>query len=251
MSLAKTIKFGEQILLWGDMGSPEIFTPFCGFTSLELTVNIETNSTNVPDCDNPDLPAWLSSDEVSKQMQLGGDGVIDTVVLDRLNDWVLEGGERNFRWLTSSATNPEANGYWEAPGIMSAYSQTGERGQRWNQSITILLNGQPVRVDIPPAPASTTRISLPASPAPKVGVSKSGVAGTWAGSPTPALTYEWEVSDNGTSGWVNATGTGAATIAYTPVVGDVGKFLRVIETATNVSGTTSLASNTSAAVEAA
>lgn len=147
MALAKTIKFGEQLLLWGDGATPEVFTPLCGFTSLELTVNIETNSTNVPDCDDPDLPAWLVSSEVSKQMQLGGSGVIDVDALEEFNAWIIDGGEKNFRWLTSSTANPGANGYWAAPGILSAYGQTGERGQLWNQSATILLNGRPLRVD--------------------------------------------------------------------------------------------------------
>jgi len=146
MALAKVLKFGEQLLLWGDGANPEVFTPLCGFTSLELTVNIETNSTNVPDCDDPELPSWLVSSEVSKQMQLGGSGVIDTDALELFNAWLLDGGEKNFRWQTVGVANPGANGYWMAPGILSQYGQTGERGQLWNQSTTILLNGRPTRV---------------------------------------------------------------------------------------------------------
>lgn len=231
--LAKTIKFGEQMLLWGDGGSPETFTPLCGFTSLELTVNIETNSTNVPDCDDPDLPAWLVSSEVSKQMQLGGSGVIDADVLDEFNDWILTGGEKNFRWLTNSAKSPSANGYWEAPGILSAYSQTGERGQEWNQSTTILLNGQPNRVDLSVVPTPTVSPAITGTP--EVGETLTVSNGTWTGSPT-SYAYVW------TRNGIVIAGANAATYVLAPA--DEGATIRARVTAVNAAGSFTASSNT-------
>lgn len=233
MAIAKTIKFGEQILLWGDGADPEEFTPLCGFTSLELTVNIETNSTNVPDCENPDLPAWLVSSEVSKQMQLGGSGVIDTIALDRFNDWILEGGEKNFRWLTNSSTNPEANGYWEAPGILSAYGQQGERGQLWNQSSTILLNGAPNRVSLNVVPQPTVAPVL--SGTAEVGETLSLSQGTWSGTPT---SYSRVYTRNGSV----IPGATAATYVLQPA--DEGATIRGRVTAANASGSFTSSSNT-------
>lgn len=142
MALAQVIRFGQAYPLWEVEPGSGIFEPFCGMTSLNLTVNIETNSTNVPDCDDPDLPAWLVSDEVSKQMQIGGNGVADQNVLAELTDWLLNGGERTFRWFRSAEAGPAA-GYFEAPGILSNYEESGERGQPWNLAVTILLNGRP------------------------------------------------------------------------------------------------------------
>lgn len=231
MALAKTIKFGEQMLLWGDGASPETFTPLCGFTSLELTVNIETNSTNVPDCDDPDLPAWLKSSEVSKQMQLGGSGVIDANALDAFNDWILQGGEKNFRWLTNSVASPEANGYWAAPGILSAYGQTGERGQEWNQSTTILLNGQPNRVDLNVVP--TPSVAPVLSGTAQVGETLTVTNGTWNN--TPSYTYTW--LRNG----VVIAGATASTYTLTPA--EEGATIRARVTATNTSGSFTASSN--------
>ena len=231
MALAKTIKFGEQMLLWGDGANPETFTPLCGFTSLELTVNIETNSTNVPDCDDPDLPAWLKSSEVSKQMQLGGSGVIDANALNAFNDWILQGGEKNFRWLTNSVESPEANGYWAAPGILSAYGQTGERGQEWNQSTTILLNGQPNRVDLNVVP--TPSVAPVLSGTAQVGETLTVTDGTWNN--TPTYSYTW--LRNG----VVITGATAATYVLAPA--DEGATIRARVTATNASGSFTASSN--------
>lgn len=232
MALAKVLEFGEQLLLWGDAADPEEFTPLCGFTSLELTVNVETNSNNVPDCDDPSLPAWLHSSEVSKQMQIGGNGVIDTDALERFNDWILEGGERNFRWLTNGETNTEANGYWEAPGIMSAYGQSGERGQLWTQSTTILLNGRPNRVLLNVAPQPTVAPAITGTP--EVGELLTVSDGTWTGTPT-SYTYRW--TRNGT------VIAGATADTYTLVPADEGATIRARVTAINASGSFTSSSN--------
>lgn len=140
MALAKTLRFAQQSLLI-DIGGGTYDAP-CGFTTLNLTVNIETNNTNVPDCDDPDLPAWLVSDEVSKQMVLGGQGVMDTDAMQVWRNWLLDGGEKNVRWL-SDGTTGNGGGYFQAPGILSTYEESGERGRRWENTIGITLNGKP------------------------------------------------------------------------------------------------------------
>ncbi len=143
MAQAKTLKFGQKSLLLGDGALPtEAFEAPCGFESLNLVVNIETNTTNIPDCDDPDLPAWLASDEVSKQMVLGGEGVLDTDAYQLWRTWLMDGGEKNVRWLTDG-TGANGGGYWEAPGILTTYEENGERGSRWQLSVGVTLNGKP------------------------------------------------------------------------------------------------------------
>lgn len=225
MALAKTLRFGEQLLLWGDGNNPETFTPLCGFTSLELTVNIETNSTNVPDCDDPDLPAWLRSSEVSKQMQLGGNGVIDVNALNEFKRWIMEGGEKRFRWLTDGDENPESNGYWEAPGILSAYGQTAERGLEWNQSTTILLNGRPTYVDLTAVPRPEGVPLITGTP--EVGEVLTVTPGTW--SPVASsYGYAWYRDGAQIIGQDEAT--------YTLTAADEGKIIRARITGVNPSG---------------
>lgn len=142
MAQAKTLRFAQQSILLSDGATPAVFSAPCGFTSLNLTVNIETNTTNVPDCEDPDLPAWLVSDEVSKQMVLGGTGVLDTDAMQIWRDWLLDGGEKDIRWSTDG-TLANGGGYFAAPGILTTYEETGERGQRWQVNVGITLNGKP------------------------------------------------------------------------------------------------------------
>lgn len=143
MALAKTLKFAQQMLLLGDGTTPtELFEAPCGFEQLNMTVNIETNTTNVPDCEDPDLPSWLSSDEVSKQMVLGGSGVLDTDAMQIWREWLMDGGEKNVRWFTDG-TSANGGGYWQAPAILTTYEESGQRGQRWQLNVGLTLNGKP------------------------------------------------------------------------------------------------------------
>ena len=64
MAAATPINFGDIAVLIGDGATPEVFTAPCGLTELTETTNVETNTTNIPDCDNVDIASWLAIDEV-------------------------------------------------------------------------------------------------------------------------------------------------------------------------------------------
>lgn len=77
----------------------------------------------------------------------------------------------------------------------------------------------------------------------QVGQTLTRTTGTWAGSPTPTYTQIWTANGVTISG---ATGT-----TYVPVIGDIGKVIRVVVTATNPNGSASATSAPTAAVIAA
>lgn len=145
MAQARTIRFGEAYILLQEQDTAAAFVAPCGFETLTMTVNVETNNTNVPDCEDPDLSAWLETDVVSKQMTLEGEGLLDKDAMQMWQDWWLNGGEeprqvRFFRDVSSA----DGGGYFQAPAQITAYSETGSRGARWRVSVTLALNGKPV-----------------------------------------------------------------------------------------------------------
>lgn len=145
MAQAKTIRFGNCMILLGDGAEPEVFTAPCGFSELTMTVNIETNTVNIPDCDDPDLPAWIATDVVSHQMTVQGSGVIDTDAMQMWQDWWFgseAGAEKNVRWFRD-LTGANGGGYFQGPATLTAYEETGSRGQRWQMSAAIAFNGKP------------------------------------------------------------------------------------------------------------
>jgi len=83
----------------------------------------------------------------------------------------------------------------------------------------------------------------------KVGETLTATAASATGEPTPTTSWQWERSDNGTTGWASISG--ATSNTYTAVSADESKYLRVVQTETNTEGSDSANSAATAQVAAA
>lgn len=80
----------------------------------------------------------------------------------------------------------------------------------------------------------------------EVGSEMTSTDGTWAGTPAPTYAYQWEVSDDGSTGWTSISG--ATSSSYTLTSSEGGKYVRLAVTATNTAGTATAYSAASAFV---
>jgi hypothetical protein len=80
----------------------------------------------------------------------------------------------------------------------------------------------------------------------KVGQTLTATAASSSGVPTPTDSFQWQRSDNGTTGWADISG--ATNTTYTAVTADENKYLRVVQTSTNVAGSDSANSASTAQV---
>ena len=83
----------------------------------------------------------------------------------------------------------------------------------------------------------------------KVGQTLTATAASSSGVPTPTDSFQWQRSDNGTTGWADISG--ATNTTYTAVTADENKYLRVVQTSTNVAGSDTANSASTAQVAAA
>jgi hypothetical protein len=83
----------------------------------------------------------------------------------------------------------------------------------------------------------------------KVGQTLTATAASVSGVPTPTDSFQWQRSDNGTTGWADISG--ATNTTYTAVTADENKYLRVVQTSTNLAGSDSANSASTAQVAAA
>jgi len=83
----------------------------------------------------------------------------------------------------------------------------------------------------------------------KVGETLTATAASATGEPTPTTSWQWERSDNGTTGWASISG--ATSNTYTAVSADESKYLRVVQTETNTEGSDSANSAATSQVAAA
>ena len=224
------VKFGDQQLLVENPSGSGVFGAPCGITGLTRQVQANTNDVSLPPCNDPYAVIWLGVDVTSKRMTLTFQGTLADVALGVWDDWSMStGSSRRIRWYRNlSGSN---RGYWEGQGVLTDYQeQSSERG-RYTVSGTIVFDGQPAWVDIPPAPALTTPPVIPLT-APKVSAPFAVTPGTHS-APAPSLTYQWFADGDPISG--------ATTASFTPLAAHVGKRLYCIETATNSGGSVSAA----------
>ncbi|MER8827232.1 hypothetical protein NKH73_14180 [Mesorhizobium sp. M0938] len=237
-----SIRFGQQQLLVEEPVGSGIFSSPCGITGLTRSVTTNTNDIDLPPCDDPDAVIWLGIDPVSKRMTLTFTGTLADKALPVWDIWSMsadsEESFREVRWYRNIGAPNQ--GYWEGRALLTEYEESSEGRGRYTNSGTVVWDGRPNWVSIPPAPGITTPVSIPAT-APVVGTPFVGTVGIYTGAPT--LSYQW---------FANNVAIAAATaIGYTAVAGDIGKMLDLVETATNASGSINTKSAKSLAVVAA
>lgn len=245
-----SVKFGQQQLLIGPIfdgnsdvpAAGSIFAAPCGLTGLTRGVTTNTSDVSLPPCDDPEAIIWLGIDAVSKRMTLSFTGTLADNALPVWDAWSMGNDARWVRWYRNLGAPNQ--GYWEGPAILTEYTEESSDRGRYTNSGTIIFDGQPTWVSIPPAPSVEVPVAIPTS-APEVGTAFAATPGTYTGA--GVATYQWYILENG----IFQAIAGATNVSYSPVVGDVGKRLQVIEVSTNSTGSNSTTSAPSLPVEPA
>lgn len=219
-----SIKFGEQQMLVEEPAGSGIFAAPCGITGLTRTIDTNTADIDLPPCEDPDAITWLGVDPVSKRMTLAFQGTLADNALPVWDSWSMsDEADRKVRWYRNIGAPNQ--GYWEGRAVLTQYQEQSQNRGRYTNSGTVIFDGKPIWTSIPPAPGITTPVAIPLT-APEVGTPFVGTPGTYTGA--PVLSYQWFAD--------GVAIAGANAISYTPVADDEGAILKLVETATNVSG---------------
>jgi len=97
MAKPTTLPFSEFLILIGDGASPEVFAAPCGLTSKGLDISASSNGIEVPDCDDPDAPAWTGRVVKALSGSISGAGILATESFTLWNEWCLSGLPKNCR----------------------------------------------------------------------------------------------------------------------------------------------------------
>lgn len=132
----------KLLILVGDGASPEVFAQPCGLTTTGFTMSASTNSTLIPDCDNPEAPAWEAKDINALSGQATGSGVMAVESFDLWNDWFMSALAKNCQIKLDNA----ALGSWTGSFVLSSLKYTGSRGNKVTVDVTIENTGAVVWV---------------------------------------------------------------------------------------------------------
>jgi predicted secreted protein len=127
----------KLLILVGDGASPEVFTAPCGLTTRGITFTASTNTTIIPDCADPEAPAWEAKDVNGLSAQVTGAGVMAVESFDVWNNWFQEALARNCQIVLD---DPQL-GQWNGQFILASLKYGGARGQKVTVDVTMDNNG--------------------------------------------------------------------------------------------------------------
>lgn len=138
MTKPTTLAFSKLSILVGDGASPEVFSAPCGLTSKGFDLAASSNDVQVPDCDDPDAPAWTERVVRALSGKVSGSGIMAVESFDTWRDWALGGLAKNVRvQLVGTGL-----GYYSGSFILSAFSLKASLGDKVEVDVSLDSDGQ-------------------------------------------------------------------------------------------------------------
>lgn len=140
MAQPTTKKFGEFLVKIGNAGSPETFAAPCGFTEKSFQLSAETSDQTIPDCDNPDLPAWTAREVQRLSGQISGQGLMAVESVSTWRNAFLGATTRNFR-VEIAGAGAAGGGYYAGKFIITALEFGATLGEKVTCNVTMVSDG--------------------------------------------------------------------------------------------------------------
>jgi hypothetical protein len=118
------IKYGDEAFQFGNGADPEVFSEPCGITGRSRNFSINTQSDDLPDCDDPNAVAFDAPYKISIGESVDLQFVASAALEPQMRDLAYEAEDKNARYVINKGTRV---GYYEGPGILTALSFTSER----------------------------------------------------------------------------------------------------------------------------
>ncbi|MER9164400.1 hypothetical protein [Mesorhizobium sp. M0715] len=113
---------GSKLLVQiGNGADPEVFDHDCLInTKRGVQFSSETTDTIMPDCDNPEDPAWKSVSKDGLQATISGAGMLYAASLGEWWDWYNSDDSKNVRFNVTTA------GYWQGAFKLTQFEVTAD-----------------------------------------------------------------------------------------------------------------------------
>lgn len=141
MADAETMRGTKLLIKIGDGATPEVFTHNCSINGARsMTLSAGTNETSVPDCDDPDLMAWVGREKVSLSAQIQGAGVLNTPDIPFFDGYFRSPDPKNCR-VVVDVPGADGGGYWAGAFHLTEFAVDGDRGTKANFAATMVSDG--------------------------------------------------------------------------------------------------------------
>ncbi len=121
-----------------DDASPATFAHPCLINSKRgIKFNADTKKSIIPDCDNPDDPAWQTAFKDALSAVIDGAGKLDNKVatIQFYDSWYRSPNTKRVRVYLGTV------GYWEGEFMLTNWNITGDRGENCDVEISLESHG--------------------------------------------------------------------------------------------------------------
>lgn len=142
MAPVTTMSGTKVVVQIGDGATPtEAFAADCMInTERGIQFNVDTNEFLVPDCDNPDDPAWKETVKDGLSCTINGSGLMHTPNTETWFDWLKSPDTKNCR-VVVNVLAAAGGGYWQGAFHLTSFEITGNRSSKAEVSVTLVSNG--------------------------------------------------------------------------------------------------------------
>lgn len=144
MPKPRTLSFGNFKIWISDQNSPGLFTAPCGFTQKALNITASVTDTTVPDCDDPEAPAWTERGVTALSAEVTGQGVMAMASLELWRDWMLAAEARVVRVEFDDAL-ANGGGYYQGSAILQSLGHNvalDSEGRKTQLSVSLVSDGE-------------------------------------------------------------------------------------------------------------
>lgn len=141
MAQPTTYKGSTVAIYLEDTGTPGTYLRPCGLNNHSVNFSKNTRDVTVPDCSDPDLPAWIERGVESLDMSASGSGILAAEAVD---DWwaaFADTDSVNARVYIGTPTDTTNGRFWEGKVHITGFEVTGERGDKAQVTVSIVSDG--------------------------------------------------------------------------------------------------------------
>ncbi len=139
---------GSVVAIFFAGATPGSFLRPCGLNSHTVSFTSSSTEVTVPDCDNPELPAWVERQSDGLSMSASGSGVASPDVIDDIWDIYTSQESVNARVYIGAPNDTAKGKYWAGKFLVTSFEVTGERKQKAQISISIASDGVITLADV-------------------------------------------------------------------------------------------------------
>lgn len=142
MAAVKTLN-GEKLLVQiGDGASPEVFTYDCLInTERGIEFSSDMQEFVVPDCLDPEAPAWKETVKDGLSAAISGAGMLHTSSVETWFNWFKSKDTKNVR-VKVDVAGADGGGYWQGAFHLSNFGITGNRKEKSTASVSLVSSGE-------------------------------------------------------------------------------------------------------------